>query len=155
MIPYAPQSQPVLPEPLARCLNDSGLAAWYTAYNGEQESVCFVTQKFADWFNLSPVDIVARASYSSINGTDAPNEKFKADDRSAITEGFVLLREGSPPLTVIKVHYKGGILGLATNASDSTSPTIENLELQLLNALKSLKSIGMLDQRLACLLPDS
>ena len=84
-------------------------AVWYASYDKQgQETVEYVNPAFAKVYGTTVQDILDKKTYRSINGPEAPVDKFKADDAKALKQGIFMGREGNPRVTVVKIRFQGG-----------------------------------------------
>jgi len=87
-------------------------AVWYTRYKASNEFVEYANQEFAKAFGLTVAKVLKKKKYKKINPPGAPIQQYKDEDRIAMEKGIFLLRGGSPAITVVKVRFADGILGM-------------------------------------------
>ncbi|MBP9865987.1 MAG: ROK family protein, partial [Candidatus Omnitrophica bacterium] len=114
-------------------------AVWYARYDGGDETVEYVNPAFAQVFQTTQSEILQKKTYREINGPEAPVEKFKADDRQAMEDGFLIGREGEPLVTVVKVAFQDGVLGFFMPATMEGEASFDNLEPELLEILRFVR----------------
>jgi hypothetical protein len=95
----------------------TGIAIWYAEYEGRNECIQYVNNKFAETFELSVDEILNRKKYVLVNPpetTAATIEQYKNEDFAAMQHGSFVSRSRISPeqdIIVVKLPIEQGILG--------------------------------------------
>ncbi len=122
-------------EKIRKFLDSRPHAVWYTRYRGDLEFVEYVNREFASAFGLTVDEVLKRKKYRKINPAGAPVGRYKREDRIAMQKGIFLLRGGDPAITVVKVRFADGILGMFIPAADDRRVSPASLEPELVETL--------------------
>jgi PAS domain-containing protein len=114
-------------------------AVWYTRYQGGSEFVEYANQEFAKAFGLTVDKVLKKKKYKAINPPGAPVQRYKKEDRIAMKKGIILLRGSDPAITVVKVRFVDGILGMFILAADTRKVSLDSLEPELIETLSWVK----------------
>jgi len=123
-------------------LEQSGVAAWYTLYNGDDEIVEYANAAFAQVLGKSVRQILEEKKYAVINPKGAPIQQYKDEDAIAIEKGVFIARGGDPAITVVKIRFGSGILGMFVPAASKDHPRLNSLEPALMEILKFVWPVG-------------
>ncbi|MDD4869933.1 MAG: hypothetical protein PHR77_05175 [Kiritimatiellae bacterium] len=122
-------------------LNSRPHAVWYTRYHGSREFVEYVNQEFAKAFGSTVDKVLKKKKYKTINPPGAPVQRYKKEDRIAMEKGIFLLRGGDPAITVVKVRFADGVLGMFIPAAGARQVSLDSLEPELIETLNWVKAL--------------
>lgn len=94
------------------------IAVWYAEYDGRNESIKYVNEKFATTFGLSIEQILERQTYVLVNPSEttaATIEQYKNEDFEAMQHGSFVSRSRmstTEDVVVVKLPVDQGVLGM-------------------------------------------
>ncbi len=125
---------------LPRLFDESSVAVWYAQHEGDDVFVEYANPAFAQVFDSNVQAILDKRTYEEINGPGDHNEIYREEDRTAMREGIFMSRGGEHKITVVKIPFADGVIGMFMPMGREYEVAIQTLEPELLHDLRLVKT---------------